>query len=170
MRFPREVTAKQEDFRVEELKGTPAGTVRRGLVKPEPEGTFVLKPFRIAGYDRDCDGSALARLDAIDWEGRATGAEMKGIGLHPGNAFVISELELRNLAIQAFQEKLWYEQMSPAFETRTGDQWFPKRGGRALIVDELLGKGRVAVHALGREDTSWDISCVELAFDYEKLG
>ena len=57
MRFIREITSKEENFRVEPLTTTPeviAKVIRRDFVEPEPVGTIVLFPFRITGYGRDC--------------------------------------------------------------------------------------------------------------------
>ena len=49
MRPIRKVTAAEENFRMEAI--TPEfGVVRREPVKPEPEGTIVLLPFRVTGY------------------------------------------------------------------------------------------------------------------------
>ena|SRR3990170_1213188 len=77
-----------------------AVTVKRDAVEPEPVGTIVLLPFRIIGYDRDCDGSLMARMDNVmRWEYgddrlAETGWEVTHIGLSPDDGFVVTEDEL----------------------------------------------------------------------------
>ena len=90
MRPVKDVT-KIENFRTEE------NYIKRDSVKPEPEGTIVLAPFRITGYDADCDGSLMARMEAIDRDGKATGWEVNCVGLYPFNNLVVNLDELREL-------------------------------------------------------------------------
>jgi hypothetical protein len=45
--------------------------------------------FRITGYDRDCDGSLMARLEAVDNHGFTTGWTQDCLGLYPDTALVI---------------------------------------------------------------------------------
>ena len=44
--------------------------------------------FRIEGYDRDCDGGLMARLEHIDQDGECTGWHPSRIGLGPNTALV----------------------------------------------------------------------------------
>lgn len=96
MRPIHKVTAEEENFRLEPIGTTPdgatAGLVRRDPVKPEPEGTIVLLPFRVTGYDRDCDRSLMVRLENIDFNGETTGWEVDSVGL--GDGFVITQEQL----------------------------------------------------------------------------
>jgi len=75
MRPTRKVTAREENFRLE------AGVVSRDPVEPEPVGTIVLVPFRVTGYDPDCDGELMARLENINFRGEATGWEVDSVGI-----------------------------------------------------------------------------------------
>jgi hypothetical protein len=98
MRPVREITADEENFRLEPIDGcSNAGCIRRDPVKPEPEGTIILKAFRITGYDQDCDGSLMARLEAIDQKGDTTGWQPKNIGLYPSTELVVSLEELQEM-------------------------------------------------------------------------
>ena len=100
MRFIREVTSKEENFRVEPLTTTPeviAKMVRRDFVEPEPVGTIVLFPFRITGYGRDCDGSALAKVEALDNDFHTTGWTENCIGLYPSVGLVVTEEEYKKM-------------------------------------------------------------------------
>ena len=95
MRPVREITAEEENFRVE-TKG-PFHVIRRDPVEPEPVGTIIMMAFRITGYDRDCDGSLMARFEQIDKDGEITGWEPKHLGLYPDTDLVVSPEELRAL-------------------------------------------------------------------------
>lgn len=67
--------------------------------EPVPVGTLVARLFRVAGYDPDCDGSLMARLDSIDSDGRETGWSVRAVGLYPGSAVILeSPDELHRLA------------------------------------------------------------------------
>ena len=57
-------------------------TLRRDPVKPVPEGTYVACIFRVTGYDPDCDGSFMARIEQVDSNGKATGWEATHLGLY----------------------------------------------------------------------------------------
>lgn len=70
---------------------------RRDPIEPEPIGTIIVRAFRITGYDRDCDGSLMARLDAVDEDGRETGWCPERISLHPDSSLVITPEELKSL-------------------------------------------------------------------------
>lgn len=63
MRRIREVTAEEENFRLEGVQG--CKVIRRDPVEAEPVGTVILVPMRVMGYDRDCDGSLMARLEQL---------------------------------------------------------------------------------------------------------
>jgi len=89
MRPVKEVTASEENFRLEPVNRS-ISVVKRDPVKPEPEGTIILKAFRITGYDQDCDGSLMARLDCIDKEGRDTGWSQSRLGLYSDAEVVVS--------------------------------------------------------------------------------
>ena len=97
MRPVREVTAQEENFRCEPVPGLPDrfAFIRRDPIKPEPEGTIVLMAFRVTGYDQDCDGSLMARLEAIDKTGDTTGYEVTNIGLYPDVDVVVTLEEWR---------------------------------------------------------------------------
>lgn len=56
-------------------------TTRRDFVEPVPIGTFVAMVFRVTGYDRDCDGSAMARLEQVDRHGEDSGWTPTHLGL-----------------------------------------------------------------------------------------
>jgi len=91
----REITAEEEKFRTEALiLGNPnQRMIKRDFVEPEPIGTIVLLPFRIVGYNRDCDGSALAHLAALDNTLDTTGWSDGCIGLYPSVGMVVEEKE-----------------------------------------------------------------------------
>ena len=91
MRPVKEITAEVENFRIEKC------FVKRDPVKPEPEGTIILVPFRITGYDPGCDGSLMARLEAIDKDGEATGWTTNCHGLYPSTDLVVTPEELKAL-------------------------------------------------------------------------
>ncbi len=95
MRPVREITSAEENFRMEG-KG-PFVVARRNPVKPEPEGTIVLMAFRVTGYDRDCDGSLMARLEHIDSKGDASGWEPSRIGLYPESELVVTQNEWQKM-------------------------------------------------------------------------
>lgn len=95
MRPVREITATEENFRLDP-KG-PYNIIRRDSIKPEPEGTIVLMPYRITGYDQDCDGSLMARLEAIDKDGKTVGGELDCVGLYPDSNLVVTLAELQEL-------------------------------------------------------------------------
>ena len=102
MRFIREITAKEENFRGEPLfPGNKALQIKRDFVEPEPIGTVILIPFRISGYGKDCDGSALATLTAIDNNFEETGWRPDCIGLYPSSGLIVSEQEYKDMVIMA---------------------------------------------------------------------
>jgi hypothetical protein len=87
-RFP-EIGAEQENFRLEQLPGLNMHRIRRDPVEPVPVGTHIAKIFRITGYDPDCDGSLMARLEEVDRDGKSTGWEPDCIGLFPETAVTL---------------------------------------------------------------------------------
>ena len=97
MRPVREVTAEEENFRTENVPGAAFCAIKRDPVEPEPVGTIILVPYRITGYDPDCDGSLMARLESIDKDGTATGHTMSHHGLYPETDLVVTQEELQTL-------------------------------------------------------------------------
>lgn len=94
MRPVHEVTAEQEDFRLRPIPGAVGcQEIVRAPVQPEPVGTIILRAFRVVGYDPDCDGSLMARLEAIDRHGDTTGWTPDCIGLYPDSAVVVPQDE-----------------------------------------------------------------------------
>lgn len=99
MRLVRDVS-KEENARIVPMPGFPYTwtTIKRDPIEPEPIGTIILMAFRITGYDPDCDGSLMARLDSIQLDDlQETGMSLKHIGLYPNTDIVITEDELRQL-------------------------------------------------------------------------
>lgn len=92
MRPVRHPTAEEENFRLEpmfspeEIQANPRlgdmSASKRDPIEPEPVGTIVLMAFRITGYDQDCDGSLMARLENIDEDGDTTGWNPGQLGLY----------------------------------------------------------------------------------------
>lgn len=82
----------RENFRLVPAWNGAFTGIRRDPVKPVPVDTIVLKAFRVAGYDQDCDGSLMARLEEIDDEGSPTGWEQNCIGLHPSTTWMVDDL------------------------------------------------------------------------------
>lgn len=95
MRPVRQVSAEEENFRMEPMGGF--RVIRRDPVEPEPVGTLVLMAFRITGYDPDCDGSLMARLEQVSSDGTPTGWETNSHGLYPGSEVVVTAEELSQL-------------------------------------------------------------------------
>lgn len=95
MRPVREITAEEENFRTEPWIGGTHRIVRRDFVEPEPVGTIVLMAFRVTGYDRDCDGSAMARLEHLSEDGSGSGWAPTHLGLYPDTDLVVTFEEWR---------------------------------------------------------------------------
>lgn len=99
MRPVLKITAEDENFRTEPMfpGDDRFHVIRRDPVEPEPVGTIVLMAFRITGYDRDCDGSLMARFEHIDRHGEPTGWEPSNIGLYRDTDIVVSQEEWAGL-------------------------------------------------------------------------
>ena len=111
MRKIREIAAEEENFRLVDWGWDPekhivASTPRRDPVEPEPIGTILLIPFQIVGYDGDCDGSLMARLNKYDLGYPASVEEfpvpreycdMTNRGLYPETGFVVTVDELTKM-------------------------------------------------------------------------
>ena len=96
MRPVRKVTAEEENFRLETFNKDAqrqCDMVKRDPVEPEPVGTIVLMAFRVTGYDPDCDGSLMARLEHIRKDGECSGWEPTHIGLLPDYDLVVTPEE-----------------------------------------------------------------------------
>jgi len=92
MRPVPEITAEQENHRFESLADWPGGTAvmsRRDPVEPVPVGTYIVMVFRVTGYDPDCDGSLMARLEHVDRRGEPTGWEPTHLGMYPDTGLVV---------------------------------------------------------------------------------
>jgi len=88
----REITAEEENHRFEPLASGPglnAVTSRRDPVEPVPVGTYIVKVFRVTGYDPDCDGSLMARLANVNRNGEESGWEPTQLGLYPDSTLVV---------------------------------------------------------------------------------
>lgn len=94
MRPVRDI-ASIENSRIETKGGF--NVLRRDSVEPEPVGTLVMMPFRVAGYDKDCDGSLMARLEAIESSGQPTGWEPDRIGVYPSTMLVVTAEEIQRM-------------------------------------------------------------------------
>jgi hypothetical protein len=86
-----------ENFRTEPFVGSSLQIIKRDPVEPEPVGTIVLCAFRITGYDKDCDGSLMARLEHINVKAEYTGWVADSIGLYSDCGLVCSQEELEAL-------------------------------------------------------------------------
>ena len=81
--------SSRENFRIEPVPGSTLTTIRRDPVEPVPVGTYVAMIFRVTGYDQDCDGSLMARLERVEADGEATGWEETHIGVYPDGMWVV---------------------------------------------------------------------------------
>lgn len=104
MRPVRRITAEEENFRIEDVGAF--GIIRRDPIEPEPVGTIILTAFQITGYDRDCDGSLMARFRQVDCYMRPTGWEEDSIELCPDTDLVITPEELKSLFEEGERPKL----------------------------------------------------------------
>jgi len=107
MRKIREISDEEDNFRTVPFFNDgnhQMFTFKRDSIKPEPEGTVILLPFRIVGYDPDCDGSLMARLDNLyfyDGSLEDSGWSPSKLGLSIGAGFVVTEDELLSLFKEA---------------------------------------------------------------------
>lgn len=86
------VLPKDDGFRLEPLSGAPnVGLVRRDYHEPLPVGTVIAKMFVIEGYDRDCDGSAMMRVAAVDKDGHTTGWRADCLGVYEDSMVVLDD-------------------------------------------------------------------------------
>ena len=97
MKRIREITSKEEDFRTVPWIGSRFETIKRNPVKPVPVGTIILVAFRVTGYDPDCDGGLMARLEQVDKDGEPTGWEQNAMGLYKDTELITSLEELNRL-------------------------------------------------------------------------
>ena len=90
----KEITAEEENFRVEQSPvDSRIGVIKRDFVAPVPINSYIIKVFKVTGYDQDCDGSALARLAAVDNKGDTTGWVQHNIGLYEDTGWLIDHPE-----------------------------------------------------------------------------
>lgn len=99
MRPVREITAEENNFRtVELIPGNPCFMMsKRDPIEPEPIGTIIITAFKITGYDPDCDGSLMARLEHIDKKGETTGWVADAVSLYPETDIVCTIDEWKQL-------------------------------------------------------------------------
>lgn len=83
--------SSRENARLEPVPGLRAVTLRRDPVEPVPVGTIVAHLFRVTGYDPDCDGSLMARLESVNSAGEAGGWEESHLGLYPDAWWIVDE-------------------------------------------------------------------------------
>jgi len=95
-----EITSEEENFgikpnTIENPDGRPItlNTLRRDSIEPVPVGTVVAKLFRITGYDVDCDGSLMARLENIDCGGESTGWTQHHMGIYDDSTWVVDDAD-----------------------------------------------------------------------------
>jgi hypothetical protein len=81
--------SEREECQWKQLPGTPFVVPRRNGIEPVPVGTYVVMVFRVTGYDKDCDGSLMARLENVDRHGEETGFETTNIGLAPDSELIV---------------------------------------------------------------------------------
>lgn len=121
-----EITAKQENFRIEPVYpvSSAAGnktayiqTIRRDPVEPVPIGTYIARVFRVTGYDQDCDGSLMARLAAVDKTGEDTGWEPTHLGLYRDSAWIVDNPDELDVLTPVEQSPLHEDGCSCVTET-----------------------------------------------------
>jgi hypothetical protein len=105
MRLIREITSEEMNFRTEVLSGFTV--FRQDPVEAEPVGTIVMMPFRVVGFDPDCDGSLMARLehvgmDPLELESALEDIDkdhfhLRNFGLYPCTGFVVTVDELKEM-------------------------------------------------------------------------
>lgn len=164
MRLIREITSEEENFRMEpwlEGDGVRVDVIKRDPVEPEPVGTLVLLPFKIVGYDKDSDGSLMARLENIcGYEDKLedNGWEVKEIGLYPQSGFVVTEDELLKLykgggeeptklnSLKTLDDVLTYiNHNENYFSMLFEDMFYEKSCGEDYEVKDFINKAEKAI-------------------------
>jgi len=84
----KEITAKEENFRTEQNEFG-FHNIRRDSIEPVPIGTHIVMVFKVIGYDKDCDGSLMARLAHVDKNGEPTGWAPTHLGLYPDTDWIV---------------------------------------------------------------------------------
>jgi hypothetical protein len=79
----------QENARLVPVPGLRAVTLKRDPVEPVPVGSYVAVVFRVTGYDPDCDGHLMARLENVGADGESTGWEPTHLGLYPECTWIV---------------------------------------------------------------------------------
>ena len=93
----KEITAEEENFRIEK-SDCGINFIRRDAVEPVPVGTLVVKVFRVVGYDKDCDGSLMARIENVGKDGEGTGWTENCVGVYPESTWAVDNAdEIDNL-------------------------------------------------------------------------
>jgi len=87
----KEITTEDENFRIENVQGF--HMIRRDPVEQVPVGTLIAKVFRVIGYDKDCDGSLMARIECVDKDGDTTGWEQDCVGLDTESTWEIDSAD-----------------------------------------------------------------------------
>jgi hypothetical protein len=97
MRPSRKITPEEDNARLVPIGNTGFESIKRDFVEPEPVGTIILMAFRITGYGKDCDGSAMICAEHIDKDGDASGWDIDSIGMNPDGTLVVLPEELKSL-------------------------------------------------------------------------
>lgn len=88
MSFHRYVEPEIETYTVP-VPGMRAAVVKHNYVPSPPVGTYVAMVFRVAGHDRDADGSAMMRLACVNRDGSETGWAPNCIGAYPDTDVIV---------------------------------------------------------------------------------
>ena len=124
LRPVREITAEEENFRVElfyEDSQRTMSTTRRDPVEPEPIGSYVVMAFRIDEYHPDCDGSLMMAGSHVDRHGEETGWTVSHLGLRPDSDLVVSRPSFLWKLAETMQPKR-HEAIKVAFDLTYGPQ------------------------------------------------
>ena len=90
IRRMKAVSKEEENLQIIPIPGVPnAVTIKVDSIEPLPVGSLIIFMFRITGYDKDCDGSLLARLEKINYKGETTGLELNHVGLYEDCTWVV---------------------------------------------------------------------------------
>lgn len=137
MRPAREITAEEENFRTEPMLGlSMMGMIKRDPIEPEPIGTIVIKAFRITGYDQDCDGSLMARLEQIMRDGESTGWSPHHLGVSPLDTLVLTLEE-------------WGGMFDPLASVKENnlDELYQKAVDEAMAIIETMARDILREHS-----------------------